>query len=336
MSLLIFLSDRCNMTCDYCFLRLNGGAASVIGFEAARRAVSENAARRPRGGVTILGGEPFLHYPLLQRLVLMIRARAPGGSIQIVTNGTLLTAGRIARLRESGAQITVSLDGRPSAHDRHRRLIGRPGDSSLDLVLARLPPAERRGLRINMVVGEDTAASLLGGIEFLRENGFENISFHLNAVEDWSDAGLDALRKSLDGLARYRRLLGAGGRSFSDILRARASDRDYSGSAHAYDDVILGADGRYYPCDGLFARRYAELGDWAIGGAESGVDWGKRARFHRQALDFIHGVIGEKAHLNCPRESYFRALALGRDPAAAVRAFRRADLILEGTALSAS
>ena len=41
MNLLLFLSDRCNVACDYCFLSLNKGKAAVLSEQDGRRAVEE-------------------------------------------------------------------------------------------------------------------------------------------------------------------------------------------------------------------------------------------------------------------------------------------------------
>src|SRR6185295_3326214 len=67
MNLLLFLSDRCNMSCDYCFLDLNRPGATVLDAAAAKKAMREHWERAPGGPaqITFLGGEPLVHWELL-------------------------------------------------------------------------------------------------------------------------------------------------------------------------------------------------------------------------------------------------------------------------------
>lgn len=332
MNLLLFLSDRCNMACDYCFLSLNRGSAVTLELKAAQNAVLDHLSRDAKGrrSFTLLGGEPFIHYSLIKSIVSYIHAHAKDPiSINVVTNGTMVCPKKIKELQNLGAEITVSLDGRDASHDGHRRLLGASGESALKASLASLENSDKNVLRVNMVVGEDTAASLMSNVEFLRSSGFRRLSFHLNILQDWSRLGLETLEKTLSGFVRYYDLLRTGAPGELEIthLESFAGMR----ADHSYEDIVLGADGRYYPCDSFFVLPYRQLDRWAVGDALSGVDWVKRKIFHRQAKDFIHAQM--ERHYSCPRETYFHALCVGRDPAAAVRAFHRADNIL-GDALA--
>lgn len=326
MNLLLFLSDRCNMSCDYCFLDLNGPSPVVLSPAAARRACADHLRRRgPAASFTFLGGEPLAHYPLLFSVAEFIQTESAGkASMRLVTNGTLLTAARQRELKALGVRVTVSLDGPPSVHDRHRALRA-GGPSALAKSLAALEHCDLAELSANMVLCADTAGRLLSGIEFLRAFGLRRISFHADATGAWDDAGLTALRGALAGLEEYLRIVPPGALELTHL-------GTYAGASlsaeHCDGDLVLGADGRYYPCDGLFARPYASLSECVVGDALGGVDWPKRARLHAHARAVIHGLLGGAPHFTCAREAYFRALAIGEDPAAAVSSFHRADMVL--------
>ena len=325
MNLLLFLSDRCNMTCDYCFLSLNDGPAVVLKEEDAKRAVDEHLARHPGGSVTALGGEPLLYFDRLEKIAAAVRRRAP---LKVVTNGALACPEKLGRLEELGASVTFSLDGAAGAHDRHRKLL--KGGSSHGEALAAIESRGAASLSANMVVCGDTAGELLANVEALRSAGFRRLSFHLNVVEPWTAESLKALERALAGLARYRRTVGEALELTHLSAFAEAS------AEHDYDDVVLGADGRYYPCDALFSRPYRELGKWAVGDARSGVDWKARGRFHAEAKAAIHGALKGAPHYTCPRETYYHALLSGRDAAEAVRSFHAADSLLAGSLLGAA
>ncbi len=326
MNLLIFLSDRCNMSCDYCFLSLNQGAAVVLELEAARLAAREHRARHgARARFTVLGGEPFIHYPLLKAVAAAVAEEAPGSPVGVVTNGTRLCPKMLGELSALGARVTVSLDGRAAAHDGHRKLVGEKGSSFAESLKA-LEGCDKSLLRANMVVCADTVGGLAGNVEALREAGLRSLSFHLNILEPWTADGLAALERSLAGFARYWKALCAAAPLALELSHL-ASFAPLAPD-HGYDELVLGADGRYYPCDGLFSRRYAELGAWTVGQPGAGLDEDKRAAFHGQALAFIHGVFKDAPHDSCPREVYFHARALGADPSPALLSFHRADAVL--------
>lgn len=330
MNLLMFLSNRCNMSCDYCFLDLNHSPKVLLALEQAEKAAADHIAKfGPRAGFTILGGEPFVHFPRLEAIAQAIRSRSVSAPLSVVTNGTLACPKMLARLDELGAQVSVSVDGTAAAHDRHRRLVGSP-DSAFAETAKALEACEKKSLRANMVVSRDTIGTLLSGVESLREQGFGAVSFHLDVLAEWSAEELAALRKALDGFERYYRAL--------EQARPGALKLSHIDSfaetplSHGYDDVVLGADGRYYPCDGLFTRPYRELDRWVVGDASSGVLWKKREDWQRAAQEYIHARLPRDGHFSCARETYFHALAKGLDADASVRAYADADELL-GAAL---
>jgi MoaA/NifB/PqqE/SkfB family radical SAM enzyme len=328
MNLLMFLSDRCTMTCDYCWLDLNHGSATVLALEAGKQAVLDHCKKFGREArFTILGGEPLIHFPLLLEIARSIRAKAPQAPVSVVTNGTLACPKMLEELAALRVGITVSLDGRAGDNDGHRKLVG-SNESALETVLRNLESCDKKALRVNMVVGPETAASLLRNVEFVREQGFAELSFHADVMREWTSGELAVLEKSLAGFARYFQALPPGALRLSHL-----DSFPETGLDHEYEDLVLGADGRYYPCDGLFAKRYQDLDRWACGDAASGPNWKARAAWHRNAREFIHARLGRPGHFSCAREPYFRAQALGLDPDPLVTGFHAADELM-GAALA--
>ncbi len=340
MNLLVFLSDRCDMSCDYCFLSLNRGPATVLDADAARRACADHLARCGRGArVNILGGEPLIHWDLARGLAAFILKEDSTAGVTVFTNGTGAHPGRVAELLDLGARVTVSLDGEPAAHDAHRKLAGR-ADSAAERTWEALAGSDAGALRANMVVSADTAAGLVANVEHLRRKGFRRVSINLDARRAWTPEELAVLAAAFDGLVRYVRTVSPPGRAPAlEIANAAAvasarADRDAEGLSHGYEDLVLGADARYYACDSFLSLPYAQAARWAVGDVERGVDWGGRERLHAEARSFIHAHLPRPRHYNCPRETYFLARLAGRDPAPAVRGFMAADELL-GRAMSA-
>ena len=124
----LYMSDTCNLRCRHCWITpgFSGGTSSSGDFvdpEALRQAVVE-AKPLGLGSVKLTGGEPMLH-PRFREIVDMLTAE--GMSMDMETNGTLLTAESARYLRDKTKVhfISISLDG-PDAptHDAFRGVEG--------------------------------------------------------------------------------------------------------------------------------------------------------------------------------------------------------------------
>ena len=96
---------RCNLACTYCN-EFDDYSAPVRVEELTRRV--DHLARLGVSAITISGGEPLLH-PELDGLIRHIRTH--GTIASLITNGYLLTAGRIERLNRAGLEyLQISID----------------------------------------------------------------------------------------------------------------------------------------------------------------------------------------------------------------------------------
>ncbi len=326
MNLVVFLSDRCDLACDYCFLSLNQGKPTVLSETDATKALDAHLTRAgSRARVTILGGEPLLHPELA--LFIARRARKAGAKVTVVSNGTHATPKIAAELHRIGAELSLSIDGPADAHDLHRRLAG--GGASHGKVMDAVSRLNRTDLRVNMVISEDTVGRFLSSVEWLRTQGLNKLSFHADVARPWTPGGLEALSAALAGFARYARALGPALSLWHlDSYRAAV---DGPGDE---EDLVLGADGRYYASDAYLCKPYGQGLAGAVGDAAHGHDEKKLRDLIRKADAGVRSVLGEDTVYTWPRETFLLAELQGRDPKAAVDGFRRADRLL-GDALSA-
>ncbi len=324
----MFLSDRCNMSCDYCFLDLNGKPGVVLTETDAMLAADRHLSSfGVRARVTILGGEPLLHPDLA--LSVARRARKEGAKVTLVTNATKATPELSEELSGLGVELSASVDGPAEVHDLHRRMAGgAPSHGPVAAALERLNPERWRA---NLVLSEHTAGKLLSSVEWLRVRGFRRLSFHADVRAPWSDAAHDSLVAALDGFGRYARTLRAASPGaltlwHLDSFRARSP-------IEAGDDLVLGADGRYYASDAYLAKPYGSALDGAVGDASSGPDMRRRDAVLSEAVAGSRAALNGRDVYTSPVESWLLAKVQRRDPVAAVRAFARADGAL-GDALS--
>jgi len=328
MNLLLFLSDRCNMACDYCFLDLNGRPGAVLSEGDASRALDRHlAAHGPRARVTILGGEPLLHPELA--LAVARRARAGGAKTTLVTNALKATPALASELAGLGVELSASVDGPAEVHDAHRRMAGgAPSHAAVAAALERLDP---RDWRVNLVLTEDTAGRLLSSVEWLRARGFKKLSFHADVRAPWSDGAHAALVAALEGFGRYARALRA---AAPDALALWHLEGFLAPAAVAPgDELVLGADGRYYASGAFLAKPYGSAPEGMIGDARTGPDLARRAAILAEAAAGASAALAGRPVYTPPLESWLLAKVRGGDAAAAVRAFARADAAI-GAALS--
>lgn len=112
----VALSERCNFKCIMC--RRPPDTASLARDDVF--AVMEQAREIGFGTISFCGGEPFVHEDFVE---IGARAIELGFKVQLTTNGSLVTAEKLERLRGLDC-LTVSIDALAETHDRIRGVPG--------------------------------------------------------------------------------------------------------------------------------------------------------------------------------------------------------------------
>jgi Fe-coproporphyrin III synthase len=111
---------RCNLRCLHCYSSSGPTETQTLPVGLLAAAVRD-AAGLGYGVLSVSGGEPLLYSGLPE---LLAAAREAGMRTTLTTNGTVLTAARLAAVRDLVDLVAVSLDGTAATHDRIR---GRAG-----------------------------------------------------------------------------------------------------------------------------------------------------------------------------------------------------------------
>lgn len=145
--LILCVTWDCNLRCKYCYYseeyaHSRNRSSQYMDFSVAKQAVDYYLSHlrtvqmrypRRKGAITFYGGEPLLHFGLVQRVIEYIESLGVGDILfSITTNGTLLTQAVQDFLVQHGVSVCISLDGPPEEHDRLR--VYPDGSGSFDAV----------------------------------------------------------------------------------------------------------------------------------------------------------------------------------------------------------
>lgn len=185
-ALCLNVAHDCDLRCRYCFAGQGGfgGDRALMSAEVARAAVDfllASSGDLKTCEIDFFGGEPLLNLEVVRDTVAHARRREAetGKAVRftLTTNATALGPDEAAYLDETMGNVVLSLDGRPTVHDRMRPLAG--GRPSHARVLANIKGfVTRRGERDYWVRGTYTALNLdfTEDVAYLAAEGIRNIS----------------------------------------------------------------------------------------------------------------------------------------------------------------
>jgi uncharacterized protein len=148
-SLVMNITNQCNLACTYCYefgadkIATPEGKAKYMDLETAKASVDfllTESRGRKSVHITFFGGETLMNFPLLKEVVVYAKEKtaAEGRSVDfsLTTNATLLTSQIIAFLSENEIGVTVSMDGPPDLQDKRR--VYKSGKGSYAVIEPRL------------------------------------------------------------------------------------------------------------------------------------------------------------------------------------------------------
>jgi radical SAM protein with 4Fe4S-binding SPASM domain len=162
------VTKRCNLKCAHCYLdsvELEGGGD--ISTKAAMKIVREVATLNPGAMLILTGGEPLLRPDIFD---IAKKAARSGLTVVVGTNGTLIDAGSVKRLKASGVKgVGLSIDSAtPEYHDRFR---GMEGSWHKTLHAMRLVKKAGLDFQIQFTVTRENISDLPGVVKIAEAGG---------------------------------------------------------------------------------------------------------------------------------------------------------------------
>ncbi len=320
--LAVYLSNSCNLACSYCYVSVNQGPAVRPTFAQLKQSIDFflNDVDHPHKKITFLGGEPFVEWPLLTKAARY--AREQGGDelvLQTFTNGTLLSPEKMEVLNDLDLHVTISLDGRKSANDKHRVYYRAKDRSVFDDVMGRLEGLDKSRLGVSLVFTSATVEEFLQNVDHFYRMGFGRITFNPELYELWTEARLDVMRAQLRAFRKFYRLALEKGRPFQIPILYAVLANDESNKKgvkwwHDCHNVVLGPDAHYYACDKALTFPIGQAKDQRVGSVEKGMKWEPRREHFDRAIAGIERAGYGKDEYFCPMGVYFYSEEAGREP----------------------
>ncbi len=284
MHLTLHLTDACNLSCRYCYVKQEGHFMSP---EVCRSAVELAAGAGGHCGIVFFGGEPLLCKERIFETVAYAKALQEQGRgryhYKITTNGMLLDDEFLRYSLEHEIFIALSHDGIRPAHDANR--VRRDGKGTFEA----LEENAKKLLRYRpyapamMTVSPNTVCYYTESIKYLYGLGFRYLLCSMDYSGDWTDVLLEGLRRQYMNLADwYQEMTLREEKFYLSPFEVKISSHIH-GSSYCEERCELGKkqisvapDGRLYPCVQFVGEE-----KYCIGDVISGIDEKKRDKLYR-------------------------------------------------------
>jgi len=221
----LFLTTTCNLRCTYCYASAGDTPAKSMPLDVAKRGVdfvAGNAVKRKAATFEINyhgGGEPTGNWRVMTESLAYAKAKAAKLGLETplaaaASNGVLRDDQIDWIVAQLNGGVSVSFDGLPSAHDRHRLTVLGQGSSERVMHTLRRFDAAAYAYGVRVTVTADQIEQLPDSVEFICANfGTQRIqvepAYQLGRWRDAPSAETDAFimayRLSQERAARHGR-----------------------------------------------------------------------------------------------------------------------------------
>ena len=197
-SLIIQVTQRCNLRCGYCYFSGNGQLTRQhtnldMTWETAKAAIDFFAAHSTQSDeitISFYGGEPLLAFSLIKKCVKYAEMLMFDKKIKysITTNGTVITDEIVSFLEKYHFHMLLSMDGPAKVHNMFRRF-AIDGSGSFEKVYSNLQfikdeyPAYFKKVEINAVLSKDS--DYYSSLAFFSKDPLvRDLKVHMNRISD--------------------------------------------------------------------------------------------------------------------------------------------------------
>ena len=296
MDISFWVTNKCNLSCDYCYESENKKCISMnkklirdsinFSFDYLKNYLGEDIR------IQIHGGEPFLEFERIKYMVGYIKNNFSNKvSFFITTNGTVMNENIIDFIVNDLKFISISIDGQKKTHDRYRK--NKLGSGSFDVAFKNAKLLLNKGVyvRIRSTFNSHTVRDLYEDVKFFIDNGFKSISSVADFSDnEWNQKSLNELKINIDKIKKLQE-------ENLDVninIVDRNSHKAYGICCGGKKSLNIFADGNIYPCTITTGKEY-----FCIGNIYSGIDEEKLNFFLKQSYVTNTECEGCKLYYEC-------------------------------------
>lgn len=280
MNYTLYLTEKCNLNCKYCFEKQKG--EKELTFDDIKTIMDREVKFGSKSCVlTFFGGEPLLKKDLIFDIVNYANKLEKENKIKfkysITTNGTLIDEKFLKLAKENDFLIGYSLDGNKETQNKNR--INYNGDGTYDIVFENAQKLLKSVKKVVAmpVITKNNYMDMTKNVEHLFEIGFKAINCAFDYTANWQDEDLPILKNEYLKLAdMYYERLKKGEKIYLQPFDNKISD--YIKEQDCNEKCMLGlkhvevsSGKKIYPCTQFVGRE-----EYEIGNIETGIDNSKR------------------------------------------------------------
>lgn len=285
-SLTIYLTERCNFNCSYCYYRKESG--DTLTLEQLKKGLNHffNQIKDTKQHiyVTIMGGEPLLEKKLMFQAIDIINNEKEKRKLMletnVFTNGSMLTNELAKKIIGKDVKVSISIDGIKKSNDSYRKIKG-SNKSTYDLVSERIKALSndvKVKTYINMVFTPETCKYITESFKQISTLGVYSIDVSLSTYDNWDLDALNILKKEGVKFIKYYVSLfseNSKQKPFHMYQVLNLKDSNWR-SGLKCSRIKLGPDGYFYFCDSFFSVNPELRKKYNIGNVEYGINIKKR------------------------------------------------------------
>lgn len=178
-TMLLGVTNRCNLACPYCFTSPNDLDMTIDVAEAAIKWLVGNCQIKDiQPSVNFFGGEPLLMFDEIIKPI--VEKYSPEIAFGITTNGVLLDEDKVDFFNKYNVNVLLSFDGVKEVQDNQRSQSYDKVLNNIPYLLLRLPETVMRS-----TLTKTSIPYIYDSVLMAEELGFQKITFCPNAFEDW-------------------------------------------------------------------------------------------------------------------------------------------------------
>ncbi|MBF0315641.1 MAG: radical SAM protein [Oligoflexia bacterium] len=256
------LTNKCNLSCDFCYAMSSPNAEEGVSTEVALKFVDE-INNSPTKHVSLVGGEPLLR----EDIEIIVRRFRPDITISIGTNGILIDKKWSDYLTKRILQVSIGLDGSPSINSMFRAQTERVASNIRSLI--------KDGVRvaIPMLVNAKNYNTIDAAVKYVASLGVSKIKINkfipvygsqnaqdLSLSRHQEITAISLMRKAIDENSELEKLLSYSGWYSPEYFKKLTKGRNKRSSCYCgVWSMAIAFDGSVVPCNVLTQRRVLDF-----------------------------------------------------------------------------